>query len=413
MSICRTRRLKDTCDVCSASKVKCKKQKPVCSRCAKLGLQCCYSPAKRKGRPNPAKRGDKQSNAFNVLDLDSEQQHDGVESGPLSLQAGWPESSGPGTTTNTIPEGTNEGSQDLHDNDYLEDLMLDCLQNTPTGSNSSIMPSIGSFDMSVSVDQPGSPNPHTREFLCSPRANYNGIADASLSGSSSTSNGNVTECSDCGILAVNTLRNLTTTFTRPFSRSCSTPSLTSLSTSPRSSSVAHHDGTALDARMESASAAVKYLSTILACPCSDQVDIGLLNASLCTAILEAYASILEYSTERVEQVPTLNGEVLYGGSIDDNEHFGTISSEKGGSSDMSHTDAVHSGTSGQVIVRRVLEEFPKVADLVVQFARRYKTGADEEKTDEGEEGDIANLLSALTTEQKFRLRTIVDKAIEQ
>lgn len=41
--------------MCSASKVKCNKEKPICSRCSKLDYTCSYSPARRMGRPHPAR----------------------------------------------------------------------------------------------------------------------------------------------------------------------------------------------------------------------------------------------------------------------------------------------------------------------------------------------------------------------
>lgn len=46
------RKLKDSCDLCSSSKVRCDKTKPVCSRCESLGYSCSYSPARRAGRPH-------------------------------------------------------------------------------------------------------------------------------------------------------------------------------------------------------------------------------------------------------------------------------------------------------------------------------------------------------------------------
>ncbi|KAI0842125.1 hypothetical protein F5Y06DRAFT_306974 [Hypoxylon sp. FL0890] len=49
-------KLKDSCDICSASKVRCDKQKPVCARCASLNYQCLYSPARRAGRPHRVRR---------------------------------------------------------------------------------------------------------------------------------------------------------------------------------------------------------------------------------------------------------------------------------------------------------------------------------------------------------------------
>lgn len=46
------RKLKDSCDLCSASKLRCNKQKPTCARCASLNQPCSYSPARRAGRPH-------------------------------------------------------------------------------------------------------------------------------------------------------------------------------------------------------------------------------------------------------------------------------------------------------------------------------------------------------------------------
>ncbi|KAL7910426.1 hypothetical protein GGI35DRAFT_366516 [Trichoderma velutinum] len=46
------RKLKDSCDLCSASKLRCNKQKPTCARCVALNQQCSYSPARRAGRPH-------------------------------------------------------------------------------------------------------------------------------------------------------------------------------------------------------------------------------------------------------------------------------------------------------------------------------------------------------------------------
>ncbi|KAJ5206710.1 hypothetical protein N7491_002674 [Penicillium cf. griseofulvum] len=47
----QTPKLKDSCDKCSTSKVRCTKEKPFCARCEKLGYTCFYSPARRAGRP--------------------------------------------------------------------------------------------------------------------------------------------------------------------------------------------------------------------------------------------------------------------------------------------------------------------------------------------------------------------------
>lgn len=44
-------KFKESCDLCSASKVRCGKQRPTCARCANLHKPCSYSPVRRAGRP--------------------------------------------------------------------------------------------------------------------------------------------------------------------------------------------------------------------------------------------------------------------------------------------------------------------------------------------------------------------------
>ncbi|KAF2017046.1 hypothetical protein BU24DRAFT_420070 [Aaosphaeria arxii CBS 175.79] len=43
-------KLRDSCEACAASKLKCHKQKPTCSRCAKRGITCQYLATRRAGR---------------------------------------------------------------------------------------------------------------------------------------------------------------------------------------------------------------------------------------------------------------------------------------------------------------------------------------------------------------------------
>ncbi|KAI9931207.1 hypothetical protein ASPWEDRAFT_34262 [Aspergillus wentii DTO 134E9] len=43
-------KLRDSCNSCAASKIKCTKEKPTCARCAKRGIACRYFETKRAGR---------------------------------------------------------------------------------------------------------------------------------------------------------------------------------------------------------------------------------------------------------------------------------------------------------------------------------------------------------------------------
>ncbi|KAK3901816.1 hypothetical protein C8A05DRAFT_16058, partial [Staphylotrichum tortipilum] len=41
------RKLRDSCTDCASSKVKCSKEKPTCSRCARRGVTCIYMVSRR------------------------------------------------------------------------------------------------------------------------------------------------------------------------------------------------------------------------------------------------------------------------------------------------------------------------------------------------------------------------------
>ncbi|KAH6613144.1 hypothetical protein C7974DRAFT_405234 [Boeremia exigua] len=81
------------CDSCQQSKIRCDQERPTCRRCAKKGMKCVYSPARRAGRPrtrNISKNPCSCSNTSNIpiptqpipdpaiddLDLSSYQQSD-------------------------------------------------------------------------------------------------------------------------------------------------------------------------------------------------------------------------------------------------------------------------------------------------------------------------------------------------
>ncbi|KAI1751685.1 hypothetical protein F4782DRAFT_503888 [Xylaria castorea] len=49
----RAPRLRASCDGCFLAKVKCSKQRPMCSRCLACGISCNYSPSSRAGKPKP------------------------------------------------------------------------------------------------------------------------------------------------------------------------------------------------------------------------------------------------------------------------------------------------------------------------------------------------------------------------
>lgn len=87
------RKLKDSCDLCSSSKVRCDKTKPACSRCASLSHPCSYSPARRAGRPHRIRPGSEKSHG----------PPSGLAGGVLSRREVPDPTSGSGTGRNSSP----------------------------------------------------------------------------------------------------------------------------------------------------------------------------------------------------------------------------------------------------------------------------------------------------------------------
>ena len=79
-----TSRLRDSCHACAASKVKCSKEKPTCSRCAKRATRCEYLVTKRPGRRHNSRASDGDVD----LAMTTITTNDGPVSSALSV---WPE----------------------------------------------------------------------------------------------------------------------------------------------------------------------------------------------------------------------------------------------------------------------------------------------------------------------------------
>ncbi|PTB64862.1 hypothetical protein BBK36DRAFT_1177659 [Trichoderma citrinoviride] len=79
------RKLKDSCDLCSASKLRCNKQKPTCARCASLNQPCSYSPARRAGRPHRVREKSQQQSLEMSVDSTMESVGDCSSSREMSL----------------------------------------------------------------------------------------------------------------------------------------------------------------------------------------------------------------------------------------------------------------------------------------------------------------------------------------
>ncbi|MCJ1268838.1 hypothetical protein MMC22_008726 [Lobaria immixta] len=396
MSPQRAQKLKDACDVCSTSKVKCDKRRPICSRCDKLAYSCFYSAARRKGRPHPPKNQGSQRNPVEPEERPSEEQRDAAEGEVMPSRTGLPKSVEPHLDT-----GAN--ARELHHTNYQQnpDPHLHYQQGTLARTNSSDLSSYSNAETCANIDRTDLMDiffPHTDATTSNlPKTDAGSTIDVQSTISSYSDHSINPECSDCVTVAMSMLQHLTMTSMQPLPLSSST------STSTCSLASQHHlEPNApldLDTLLNTASTAIKRLSTILICPCSCKIDVGLLNAALCGAILDLYDTILRSSFDppksQSSSTPTANDMGLCVAK----------SSLRGGANESRQ-------------VTRVLEELPKVANLVMQFAQRYSSafsgragtaGLELEDEEEGE-GAADLLLPALAASQKTRLRSIIHEA---
>lgn len=221
-------KLKDSCDVCSAFKLRCDKQKPICTRCSNLNYRCTYSPARRAGRSHAVRResgqkqnqnqSQKRSKAPSRSSKDSFQQYFGVlDSDSLDLI-------NRNESRKVDPTGIPGHI------DSLTGLDNDCFPSTHT---------LGLHADSQSVEVPSSP---------------------------------------CGSLNTR----LDTDATKTDCTRVALSIVSQLETSKMWSGTAFTHG----AGDLTATEACQRLLTILVCPCSEQAEVGLLVASACILLMD-------------------------------------------------------------------------------------------------------------------------------
>ncbi|GLI75106.1 hypothetical protein PoHVEF18_003357 [Penicillium ochrochloron] len=155
-------------------------------------------------------------------------------------------------------------------------------------------------------------------------------------------------------------------------------------------------------QVQTASWAINRLSTILVCPCARKTYVGVLVATVCTVIMDIYDSVSRRSHEQkagdciVSQSQDMNTRYSLDFNVDPTECTVAGYAESANfESDESETPipSVH-----------ILEELSKLANVVMQFARRYKGDPS---------GPPVGTLSALADSLKLRLRSITNEAFEK
>lgn len=399
MSPQRARKLKDTCDLCSVSKIKCERQWPQCSRCEKLGHQCIYSPARRQGRPHPTRKKAEKNSTGSI----QRQEHKAVvsestfiQNTPLVVQDGLTDTrvknfhdhqqdSGPSVTGyRPNPPLDYRQFESAQQNQYYDDMKWFNLSTSPFSPETLLSPTESSNSRST-ADSDRTVDTH------SAKSSY---SECSSNGSS--------EITDCTMVATDLLQTLTAASTQLLSQP---PAV--------SSPFSHPDlkGTIFDKELDTASTAVKRLSAILICPCSENPDVGLLCIAVCTAILDAYSTILESCTDPTTNIAASTATSLANGLRDSVEWLDSVSLIQNmisNSNDLRLQDESQSRkTSQQSVIRRLLEELPKAANVVLQLTRRYHANG---SSDQGPNGEMASLLPTMAAEQRVRLKDMVQKA---
>lgn len=350
----RPQKLKDTCDMCSASKVRCDKKKPICSRCERLGYPCFFSPARRIGK----RRCIRSPSSGNKLEVSEKSPE------PQTITVGGKEDvpPKPNAVDDTLHfgfrHGTNGSSPRGADKPYSSILPGDNtsmpLRNTSHHGNSSSS-DMESMTLELGYGQ-GMPA-FASEF-------------------------------DCATVAMNILQCLSTT-----------------TSNKKPSTAAPHGETkapTLDSLISTASMAIKRVSTILICPCSRNPDVGLLAAGVCAALLDTYEVILRNSSTTSSSPKTGIPSSRSSATSIDNGHAERMDMDTGTTGTTGTTmAALPDEPSEKATIMRILEELPKVANLVTQFTRRY--GQDAERY---YSRDLPQALAASITS---RLKAMIDE----
>lgn len=306
-----TQKVKDTCDMCSASKVRCNKIKPICSRCERLGYPCFYSPARRV-RKRPSSRDEPEA----VEQL--------VEPQTPAISR----SESPATESDVSDEITNAALGKEH-----------CVA-TPFNAG----------------DPCSSPFSRRQDIICL-QANFDDEkfqpSAQELTPSSSACFHRSNLSSDCVASATVLLQNLHETSNKIFSLADPTGELKASS---------------LDGAIDVASASVKHIPTMLICPCSARPDNGFLVAAVCSALLDLY-EVLTFLCHSVRSTNAVASTIGNGGSHGSGKRTSHLSSD----SEMIDicTENLLNQLNEKAPIMRILGELHAVADVVTQFRNRY------------------------------------------
>ncbi|KAH8691647.1 hypothetical protein BGW36DRAFT_363974 [Talaromyces proteolyticus] len=396
------RKLKDTCDMCSASKVKCDKRKPLCSRCERLGYPCFYSPARRL-----PKRRHSQQRPNSSSTSHGESPNRGL------LQKGFLVES-----TETIKDKSISRLK----TDFSRQLATSRLPTQPQGQEVQD-PSLPAVESDMLYGEAAKGKPGMERSIVS--ENFTTLFDSRFefhhpltmsindpiiqfpNGASPTNmylRGNsCINCrhaappetptnSDCVSAALGILQNIDMYKLRK-------PVFCTGGESPLAG---------IPPNMIAA-ASIKRISSMLICSCSMKVDIGLLVAAICTSLLDQMQVILRGLSE-LSRPPTCflesdktskdtSGNTIgKSGSVSNNRQAEKNICGHGVRRHDNHR-LNNSHHDGEKHMMQLIEELPRVANVVAQFTQRYSQETD---------STTRNLMAALSSSMNHKLKSTTD-----
>ncbi|KAJ5177090.1 uncharacterized protein N7482_002967 [Penicillium canariense] len=422
-----TQKLKDSCDPCSSSKVKCNKEKPVCSRCRKLGYPCFYSPARRIGRPHPTRRSVSRKSpephpscSTRECVVNSSMCNTAQGSQVLAKEAQLHQGPQPSILDGTEPSAGGVCAENplhwFHDVDIATG-GVDDTETKPTAAlneASYILNEEFNHKQISSLSQ--SPLADLEFFnlsdvlngdsnwldLLQSEANWHFIpleiplaqssSQASSAGvleSGDIPSGAQTPMSDspepdCVTRAIDILRRLQTSHNK-------------ITNETQTSSLGYE----LSSRVQTAAWAINRLSMILICPCSRKIYVAILVAAVCMAILDVYDSL--FQQEQDQNVGHYLKDRSQGVVMGFPPAFEMNSNGCGVRECAEFTGLESVEVEADISPVHILEELSKLANVVMQFSRRYKGDARTQST---------GTLSALADSLKLRLRSVTNEALD-
>lgn len=361
----RPRLLKDTCDMCSASNVKCDKKKPLCTRCERLEYPCFYSPARRlpKRRPSQQTRSVGQSEPAARQGSSKESVHEKQFSKSHTA-------SSERDCRNTFPEPDDSTaiiqSQRQEQHAAYSLAMNFDINESPSRDSSKgsvdymeVLPNFGCSNM-MSANEP---TPRKPQITPHKEQDHHQIACSSCLKDEPEHPQSPTN-SDCATVAIDILQKIAAT------NSPETPSRT---TEP--------------ADMITATS-IKRVSSILICPCSKKADVGMLAAAVCLAVLDQMKDLLESRSDSGSLSPTLahcsDKEESFERNTRRLRNMATMEKTNRVFSDADkdthnhnehpsyeHRTAQSSESSTREVMMVLVDNLPRISNLIAQFTQRY------------------------------------------